>query len=104
MLFLIALLASAVLASPVVKSQHRQRAAQSPSALYFLDNDPAGGSIVSMQIGDNGSISNPQRTSTEGYGLSSLFFTTGDDFPVDSTLSQGAVMVKDSVSFDDFGG
>ena len=26
-----------------------------------------------------------------------LFFTTGEDFPVDSTLSQGAVIVKDNV-------
>lgn len=114
MRFLPALLASAALATPLRRPPHlgsldvpnhaaspqKLSSEQSPSALYFLNNDPKGGSIVSLQINEDGSLSDPQSIGTQGYGLQALFFTTGDDFPVDSTLSQGAVIVKENVSHD----
>lgn len=38
-------------------------------AAYFLDNDPAGSSIVSLKIDINdGTLSDPVRTSTGGVG------------------------------------
>lgn len=46
----------------------RQRAA------YFLDNDPAGSSIVALKISvDDGTLSQPVRISTGGKGLLGLF-------------------------------
>lgn len=66
-------------------------------ALYFLDNDPSGGSMVSMHLHSNGSLSQPKRFSTQGYGAIATYFTTGEDFPLDGTLSQGAVIVRNNV-------
>jgi len=42
-------------------------------AAYFLDNNPAGASIVSLAISpDDGTLSNPVRTSTKGNGAFGL--------------------------------
>jgi len=42
-------------------------------AVYFLDNNPAGSSIVSLKISpQDGTLSNPIRTSTGGIGLFGL--------------------------------
>lgn len=43
-------------------------------AAYFLYDDPAGASVVSLKIDVNdGSLSNPVMTSTRGKGLQGLF-------------------------------
>ncbi|KAH6665114.1 hypothetical protein B0J14DRAFT_522288, partial [Halenospora varia] len=42
-------------------------------ALYFLDNNPTGASIVALKISnENGTLSNPIRTSTRGKGMYGL--------------------------------
>jgi hypothetical protein len=41
----------------------------SNGALYFLDSDPQGASVVSFNIDENGMPRDPQRTSTGGSGL-----------------------------------
>lgn len=38
-------------------------------ALYFLDSDPQGASVVSFEVAKDGSLGEPQRTSTGGKGL-----------------------------------
>ncbi|KAM0354900.1 hypothetical protein ACHAPU_000737 [Fusarium lateritium] len=38
-------------------------------ALYFLDSDPQGASVVSFKIDEHGMLGEPQRTSTDGKGL-----------------------------------
>ena len=42
------------------------------AAAYFLDNNPAGSSIVALAIGSDGKLSDPARTSTGGKGLFGL--------------------------------
>lgn len=37
-------------------------------AVYFLDNNPSGASVVSLNILSNGTLSNPVRTFTNGNG------------------------------------
>lgn len=47
----------------------------SPSAhgaAYFLDNSPAGSSIIALKISQDGKLSDPMRTSTGGKGLYAL--------------------------------
>ncbi|KAH8812779.1 hypothetical protein F5884DRAFT_856075 [Xylogone sp. PMI_703] len=44
------------------------RANAASKAAYFLDNDPKGASVVSLNIAGDGSLSNPIRTSTGGVG------------------------------------
>jgi hypothetical protein len=41
-------------------------------AAYFLDNNPAGASIISLKIAEDGTLSYPVRTSTGGKGLLAL--------------------------------
>jgi hypothetical protein len=41
-------------------------------AVYFLDNNPAGASIISLKIAEDGTLSHPVRTSTGGQGLLAL--------------------------------
>lgn len=46
---------------------------QDKRAAYFLDNNPAGATIVSLKISPNdGTLSDPIRTSTGGVGLLAL--------------------------------
>ncbi len=41
-----------------------------PQALYYLDNNPSGASIVSLKISTkDGTLSDPVRTSTSGIGM-----------------------------------
>jgi hypothetical protein len=42
------------------------------AAAYFLDNNPAGSSIVALAIGADGQLSDPMRTATGGKGLYGL--------------------------------
>lgn len=45
------------------------RPEHSKGALYFLDSDPNGASVVSFGIVRDGSLGDPVRTSTGGNGL-----------------------------------
>ena len=64
---------------------------------YFLDNDPAGNSIVSLKISSDGTLSDPVRTSTNGCG-SFQVNATGAAVMADTLGSQGAVRVSGDVS------
>lgn len=44
----------------------------SSRAAYFLDNNPAGSSIISLKIADDGTLKDPVRTPTGGNGLFGL--------------------------------
>jgi hypothetical protein len=55
--------------------------------LYFLDNDQAGNSIVSLQISDSdGTLSSPVRTLTGGKGLPLLFGPSQDGVVVSGNV------------------
>ena len=38
-------------------------------AVYYLDSDPAGASIVALKVNNDGTLADPVRTSTGGKGL-----------------------------------
>jgi hypothetical protein len=71
-------------------------------AAYFLNNDPAGSSIVSLKIAEDGTVSDPISTSTGGKGL--LGLTAGANGAAataggaDTLFSQDAVVVQQDVS------
>ncbi|PPJ56046.1 hypothetical protein CBER1_03405 [Cercospora berteroae] len=92
-LFLASLLFSAACALPA------KRQSETPKALYFLENHPDGGSIVSLELMGDGKLGEPKKTSTGGFGLQSKIYGTGLDFPADPLLSQGAVTVRDNLLF-----
>jgi hypothetical protein len=46
-----------------------------PQALYYLDNEAAGATIVSLKIGQDGTLSDPVRTPTGGKGMFGLTAT-----------------------------
>ncbi len=60
------LLAPVLVSAAAINSRDYNRAA------YFLDNNPAGASIISLQIAEDGTLSYPVRTSTGGKGLMAL--------------------------------
>jgi hypothetical protein len=73
---------SAVLAIPTAESVY-----SSDRVLYFLDNDPAGNSIVSVKISDrDGTLSSPVRTSTGGNGLPDLIAVSEDSVVVSGNV------------------
>lgn len=61
-------------------------------AVYFLDSDPAGASIVSLPIQVNGSLGQPLRTSSGGLGL--IGNNMNGPVAADPIFSQGSVTVK----------
>lgn len=64
---------------------------------YFLDNNPAGSSIVSLRIGENGMLmGDPMKTSTGGRGSIEVN-GTGAPFASDGLGSQGSVTVSGNV-------
>lgn len=65
-------------------------------AAYFLDDDPAGSSIVSLRLDESGMLSDPIRTSTNGVGAIGTN-TTGFPNPADALMSQGAVIISGNV-------
>ena len=74
---------SAVLALPTESLLNNNR------VLYFLDNDTAGNSIVSVKISEqDGTLSSPVRTATGGNGLPQL-----------AAVSQDSVTVSGNVCF-----
>jgi hypothetical protein len=70
----------------------RPQARAPKKALYMLDSDPNGASIVAMEIAPDGTLSKPTRTSTGGNGLIGL----NADGPVDkdALFSQNSVVVS----------
>jgi hypothetical protein len=68
-------------------------------SVYFLDNDPNGSSVVDITIGPDGRLKDDvTRTSTKGVGAIGTNLT-GFPNPVDSLMSQGAIVVDQDVSF-----
>jgi hypothetical protein len=65
-------------------------------AVYFLDDDPSGSSVVSLKVSYDGRLSDPVRTSTDGFGSIGV---NGTGFPnqADALMSQGAVVVSGDV-------
>lgn len=56
-------------------------------AAYFLDNDPNGASVVSLNILSNGTLSNPVRSSTKGNGSWGKWVVTNPPPPDNSGFS-----------------
>ncbi len=72
-------------------------------AAYFLDNNPAGSSIISLKISpEDGSLSNPIRTPTGGKGLFGLTASSTGGSPAaglaDTLFTQDSVVVSQNVS------
>lgn len=63
------LLAPVLVSAAVINSRNSRGSSR---AAYFLDNNPAGSSIISLKIADDGTLSYPVRTSTGGKGLLAL--------------------------------
>lgn len=61
-------------------------------AAYFLYDDPSGSSIVSLQIGNNGQLSDPVMTSTNGFGAIGTN-TTGFPNEADALMSQYVYLI-----------
>ena len=68
------------------------------SAAYFLENDPSGNNIVSLQIKSDGQLANPTRTPTGGKG-SLMVNATNSPVSADTLGSQGSVVVKGEYLF-----
>ncbi|KAF1985600.1 hypothetical protein K402DRAFT_334137 [Aulographum hederae CBS 113979] len=68
-------------------------------ALYFLQNDPTGASIVSLELDQYGKVSNAVQTPTGGSGLQGITAATGDLQGPDSLFSQAQVVVGDNFLF-----
>ncbi|KAI9677338.1 MAG: hypothetical protein M1829_002681 [Trizodia sp. TS-e1964] len=81
-------IATLATARSIPKRDDRNRAA------YTLLNDPAGASIVSLKIAEDGTLSNPVKTPTGGKGSSQL--PLGQ---VDQLASQNSVIVSESYLF-----
>ncbi|GAM83058.1 hypothetical protein ANO11243_010440 [Dothideomycetidae sp. 11243] len=77
-------------AAPAQRNQNK--------ALYFLDSDPAGASIVALSVGADGIPRNPIKTSTGGMGAIGVN-GTGAPNGADPLFSQGAVQVYGNMIF-----
>lgn len=89
------LLLGAILAS--VSLSQALNINQAPfGAIYILNNDPTGASIVAAAISQNGTLSSPTNTSTGGRGLVGV---TGSGQPgVGGLFGSDSVVVEDDVS------
>lgn len=85
-------LALSATATPL--SIHHKRD-ESNRAAYFLDNDPAGSSIITLKISEDGFLSSPTRISTEGKGLYGV--NSGGDAGPDSLFAQDSIVVEQDV-------
>ncbi|KAF5637040.1 3-carboxymuconate cyclase [Fusarium sp. NRRL 25303] len=70
---------------------------KSDRALYFLDSDPQGASVVSISIAEDGSFGQPRRTSTGGRGLISN--NVNGTVTMDPLFSQGSIVVSENRLF-----
>jgi hypothetical protein len=69
---------------------------ESNRAAYFLDNDPAGSSIITLKISEeDGFLSSPTRISTGGIGLYGV--NSGGEAGPDSLFAQGSIVVEQDV-------
>ena len=93
------LLSAAVSATPFKRgySQGPWSHQNGAKAVYFLDDDPSGSSIVSLKVGKDGHLSDPLRTSTNGFGAIGTNLT-GFPNAGDPLMSQSAVVVSGDVS------
>lgn len=66
----LSLLLAPVLVSAAAVSSRQWR--DDSRAAYFLDNNPAGSSVISLKIAEDGALSYPVRISTGGKGLLAL--------------------------------
>ncbi|CAJ2500302.1 Uu.00g031550.m01.CDS01 [Anthostomella pinea] len=66
-------------------------------ALYFLDNSPFGPAITSIKLNDDGTLSNPKRTLTNGVGL--LGRPANRHTIMDPLFSQNSVVVDGNSLF-----
>ena len=67
-------------------------------AVYFLQNNPAGASVIALDLVD-GHIADPVRTSTQGIGVGAVNMTSGEAANIDTLNSQSAVTVGGSYLF-----
>ncbi|KAI4174643.1 MAG: hypothetical protein LQ343_002216 [Gyalolechia ehrenbergii] len=95
------LAASAVIASPfplngrTTSTPHwNATALKPPKAIYFLTNDPAGNSIVALNVGPDGLLSDGSITPTGGKGASSIDGATNQPAAPDALSSQSALKVE----------
>jgi hypothetical protein len=66
------------------------------AAIYVLNNDPNGASIISAAVNRNGSLSSPTVTTTGGKGLAAI---VGQGQPgVGSLFGANSVVVENNVS------
>lgn len=79
-------------ASPLSVNYKRD---ESNRAAYFLDNNPAGSSIITLKISDDGFLSSPTRISTGGVGLFGV--NSGGEAGPDSLFAQGSIVVEQDV-------
>lgn len=68
-------------------------------AAYILDNNPAGSNILSLQIGQDGTLSHPVLTSTGGFGAWGEGGTPPTPDGADTLISQDSVLVVDDYLF-----
>jgi hypothetical protein len=85
-------LALSATATPLSVNYERD---ESNRAAYFLDNNPAGSSIITLKISDDGFLSSPTRISTGGVGLFGV--NSGGEAGPDSLFAQGSIVVEQDV-------
>jgi hypothetical protein len=86
MKFFPSLLMAASLAKALPRAPHASR------ALYFLDSDPQGASVVSFKVAEDGSLGTPQKTSSGGKGL--IGNNMNGQVAVDPLFSQDSIIVR----------
>lgn len=93
-------------ASSLPGSELDQNANAARRAAYFLDNNPGGASVVSLNIFSNGTLSNPVRTSTGGNGSYGKWIISDPSAPddtgfagPDSLFSANSVVVSGNFLF-----
>ncbi|KAL6915009.1 hypothetical protein FSST1_012769 [Fusarium sambucinum] len=69
----------------------------SNGALYFLDSDPNGASVVSFGMTKDGSLGEPVRTSTRGNGM--IGNNINGSVTADPLFSQGSIIVDENLLF-----
>ncbi|KAL9023432.1 MAG: hypothetical protein Q9196_007203, partial [Gyalolechia fulgens] len=65
-----------------------------PRAIYFLTNDAAGNSIVALNVGPDGFLSDGSVTPTGGKGASAINGATNQPSGPDALFSQSALKVE----------
>ncbi|KAM0239527.1 hypothetical protein ACHAP5_008250 [Fusarium lateritium] len=73
------------------------RPSTSNGALYFLDSDPQGASVVSFSIGKHGMLRDPQRTPSGGNGL--IGMNMNGTVKMDPLFSQSSIVVSGNLLF-----